>query len=219
MADPKLTPERRIAIGQERRAKTRARIIAAAFALFGSQDGLQTRIEEIAQRAGITRATFYDHFTGLADLREAVTYEVTHDFLIAVTHTITLLDDPRERAAVAIRSYLNKTRDDPRWGWSMVNLSANGVIFGAETHQRAEATAIEAIEAGLLRPISSAVARDCILGTSLAAMAAMLRGAQPADYPEQIAETILIALGVDSADAGRIARRPLPALSPPPTET
>lgn len=212
MADPKHSSERRIEIGQVRRAKTRARIIAAAFELFGSQDGLQVRVEEVSQRAGITRATFYDHFTGMAELREAVTYEVTHDFLTAVNNAVSMLEDPRERAAAAIRFYLHKTREDPRWGWSMVNLSANGIIFGAETYEQAELTAIDGIKAGLLRPVSSAIARDCILGTSLAAMGSMLRGLVLPDYPEQIVEIILVSLGVDQVLAAHIAGRPLPRL-------
>jgi len=72
-------------LGKIRRAKTRAKIIAAAFELFGEEEGLYARIEDVSQRAGITRATFYDHFSGMSELRDAVTDEVTHDFLTAVT--------------------------------------------------------------------------------------------------------------------------------------
>ncbi|MEO0030526.1 MAG: hypothetical protein RIS94_284 [Pseudomonadota bacterium] len=215
MADGRSDKERRLEIGRVRRAKTRAKVIAAAFEMFGEESGLYARIEEVVQRAGITRATFYDHFTGMAELREAVTYEVTHDFLTSVTHTVARLDDPRERAAAAIRFYLHRVREVPGWGWSMINLSANGIIFGAETYRQAELTVIDGLAAGQLTLTDSAVGRDCILGTTIAAISTMLREQKSDDYPEQVVEVILHGLGVSREDAAEISRRALPVLISP----
>lgn len=204
-----------MALGAQRRARTRARVIAAAFELFGEEDGLYTRIEDVAQRAGITRATFYDHFSGMADLRDAVTYEVTHDFLTAVSTAILALPDPRERAAAAIRFYLHRVREVPGWGRSMLNLSANGIIFGAETFREAEQTVAQAIAAGQLAVTDTALGRDMILGTTIAAISTMLREERGAAYPETVAAVILVGLGVGASDAREIANRPLPRLEPP----
>jgi AcrR family transcriptional regulator len=206
-------------LGRQRRAKTRAKVIAAAFELFGEEDGLYARIEDVAQRAGITRATFYDHFSGMAELREAVTYEVTHDFLTSVTYTVSLLSDPRERIAAAIRFYLHRVRDVPGWGWSMINLSANGIIFGAETYRQAELTVVDAMAARQLTIKDSAVGRDSILGTTIAAISTMLREEKITDYPEQVVSVILIGLGVNPQQAAEISNRALPSLvSPPPPQ-
>ena len=202
-------------LGKVRRARTRAKIIAAAFELFGNEEGLYARIEEVVRRAGITRTTFYDHFSGMPELREAVTYEVTHDFQTSVTYTVSLLDDARERAAAAIRFYLHRVREVPGWGWSMINLSANGIIFGAETFRHAELTVVEAIASGKLAITDSALGRDCILGTTIAAISTMLRQSKDEDYPEKVAETILVGLGVPAAEAREIANRALPALATP----
>lgn len=200
-------------LGAQRRAKTRARVIAAAFELFGEEEGLHARIEDVVQRAGITRTTFYDHFSGMGELREAVSYEVTHDFLTAVNHTAARLDDARERAAVAIRCYLHRVRAVPRWGRSMINLSASGIIFGAETYRQAEQTVAEGMAAGQFTVSDRALGRDAVLGTTIAAIATMLREEKGADYPEAVAEIILRALGVCVADARAIARRDLPTLA------
>jgi len=214
MTKPVTDQERRLEVGRIRRAKTRAKIVAAAFDMFGDESGLYARIEEIAKRAEITRATFYDHFTGMPELREAVTYEVTHDFLTAVTQTVSLLSDPREKAAAAIRFYLNKVPEDARWGWSMINLSANGVIFGAETFRQAELTVVEGLQAGLLTVPCSAIGRDSILGTTIAAISSMLREDHGSEYPMQIVQSILMSLGVNRDDAIEISSRPLPTLVP-----
>ncbi|MFM2371614.1 MAG: hypothetical protein RIS85_1336 [Pseudomonadota bacterium] len=219
VADGRSDKARRLELGRQRRAKTRAKVIAAAFELFGEEDGLYARIEDVAQRAGITRATFYDHFSGMAELREAVTYEVTHDFLTSVTYTVSLLSDPRERIAAAIRFYLHRVRDVPGWGWSMINLSANGIIFGAETYRQAELTVVDAMAARQLTIKDSAVGRDSILGTTIAAISTMLREEKITDYPEQVVSVILIGLGVNPQQAAEISNRALPSLvSPPPLQ-
>lgn len=207
-------PERRAQIGRERRARTRARIIAAAFELFGEEHGLFARIEDVVEEAGVTRATFYNHFAGMVDLREALTHEVTHDFLTLVTATINPMPDARARSALAVRFYLHRARNDRRWGWSMLNLSASGLIFGAETYRQAATTISEGISEGVFRIASAALGRDILLGTTLAAMGSLVREPMPADHPEAVAYYILHALGVPYEEAQAIAHHPLPELVP-----
>jgi len=214
MAEKSTNHERRAEIGRERRARTRARVVAAAFELFGEENGLYTRIEDIADKAGITRATFYNHFKGMEELRDALSYEVTHDFLMAVTRTISRLPDPRMRAAFATRFYLHRARADGRWAWSMMNMSANGIIFGIETYRQAEQTVIEGMEAGVFSLPSSALGRDIILGTALAAIGSMLRQDLLQDYPEAVAGHILLGLGVPREEARKCAHIAMPDLLP-----
>lgn len=212
MAITKEDLERRAEIGRERRARTRARILVAAFEIFGEEHGLFSRVEDVSAKAGITRATFYNHFTGMEELREALTREVTHDFLEAVIRTVVPMPDARQRATTAIRFYLYRAREDAQWAWSMINLSSNGMIFGAETFQRAEQTVQEGIDAGVLHLPSSKVGRDILMGGSLAAVATMLREDTPDDYPEAISGFILMGMGVPHAEARAIAHLPMPAL-------
>lgn len=215
MADGRSDKVRRMELGKVRRAKTRARIIAAAFELFGEEDGLHARIEDVVQRAGITRTTFYDHFSGMGELREAVSYEVTHAFLTAVNETVSQLADARERAAAAIRFYMHRVREVPRWGRSMINLSASGIIFGAETYRQAEQTVAEGMAAGQFLVAEIALGRDLVLGTTIAAIATMLRDDKGEGYPEAVAAIILRGLGVGVQEAEAIARRPLPSFAGP----
>jgi AcrR family transcriptional regulator len=215
MAKRAVNQERRAEIGRERRAKTRAKIIAAAFEIFGEENGLYARIEDVAEKAGITRTTFYSHFSGMEELRDALSYEVTHDFLVQVTLTAQSLPDPRDRTAIAIRYYLQRARSNSRWAWSMLNMSANGMIFGAETYRQAELTVVEGMEAGVFPIPSSALGRDLIMGSSLAAIGAMLREDLPEDYPEEVAGFVLLGLGVPREFASAAAHAPLPPLLTP----
>lgn len=200
----------RIEAGRRRRLQTRARIIAAAFDLFGDENGLLANVEKIADHAGVTRATFYNHFEGMLDLREALSHEVTHAFLVSVLNTVAGMTDTRERAAVSIRFFLRRAMSDTRWGWSMLNLSATGVIFGAETYVEASKTVCEGVENGGFPIVSSDLGIDILMGTSLAAMGRIVRRGVPDDYPEAIAGYILHALGVPYDEAKRIAHLPMP---------
>lgn len=200
---------RRAEIGQEKRARTRARILRAAFDLFGRENGLFTRVEEICFSADVTRQTFYNHFHGIDDLRDALTYEVNHDFLIAVSRIMESLDDAAERAATAIRHYLEKAAGDPKWGWSMVNISANGIIFGMETYRRAEQTVQEGMDAGTFCLNDARMGRDLIMGTTLSAIVTLLREKPGPRYHLEITRGLLLALGVSNDRADQIVSRPL----------
>lgn len=215
MARKQTDPERRAEIGRERRIRTRARIVAAAFEIFGDEAGLYARIEDVADKAAVTRATFYNHFTNMAELRDALTYEVTHDFLEAVTEAISRIPDARIRSSCAVRFYLQRACTDRRWAWSMINLSAAGFIFGAETFRQAEQTVREGLNDGVFRIPSIELGRDLLMGTTLAAMASIVRG-DPADddYPEQVATSILFGLGVPIAEARSFATQALPPFAP-----
>ncbi len=215
----KVDPGRRAEIGRERRARTRAKIIAAAFEIFGDENGLFARIEDVVEKAGVTRATFYNHFSGMVELREALAHEVTHDFLTAVTHAISAMPDARERSAVAVRFYLRRAKEDTRWAWSMLNMSASGIIFGSETHRQAGQTVNEGIAEGVFPIGSYAMGRDLLLGTTLAAMGSIVREEMADEYPEVIAGYILHALRVPFDEAREIAHRPLPELQSPSEDT
>jgi hypothetical protein len=95
----------------------------------------------------------------------------------------------------------------------MINLSAAGAIFGAETFHQAEQTVREGVEEGVFTLQSVALGRDLLLGTTLAAMASIVRGEVDGDYPESIAASILFGLGVPLEQALTCARRTLPSLA------
>lgn len=208
----KIDSERRAQIGRERKARTRARILAVTFDIFGRENGLYARVEEVCETAALTRKTFYNHFSGMEELREALTWEVAHDFLMAVTASLDRMPDAGQRAAAAIRYFLERGRVNPRWAWSIVNLSANGVVFGAETFEQARKTVAEGIASGVFRPGDERTGRDLVLGATLSALFTQLREDTAEDYPAKVALAVLQGLGCSPAAAARFANLPLPPL-------
>ena len=198
-----------------RRERTRRRLLDAAFTLLGHERGLAVRIEEICAEAGISRGTFYNHFPGLEGLFDALSFDLSHDFNSAVLATMARMEDMAARTNAAMRYYLERARSNPHWGWAMVNISATGPLFGAETFASALATVEEGIARGEFAVEDARVGRDMILGTALAAMITQLREGAPADQPKIVARHILRALGVPRDRVEEVIARPLP----PPTLT
>jgi hypothetical protein len=92
----------------------------------------------------------------------------------------------------------------------MVNISANGPLFGAETYAHAFRTVEEGMACGEFDLKDAAFGRDMILGTVFAAMRRQLSEGAPASQPEMVARHILRALGVSAARVEEIVSRPLP---------
>lgn len=204
---------RRAEIGKERRARTRARIQTAAFELLGRVDGLYTSIEEICRAADVSRGTFYNYFTSTQELFESLAYELSHDFLNAVLEITNEMPEAEERTAAAVRLYLRRAALDHQWGWGMVNISINGVVFGAETYAQARRTIDEGIRSGAFNVANADLGRDICLGTTLACMMTLLRKKQRASYPTEVAQSILLSLGVPDAVAAEVVARRLPSLN------
>lgn len=189
-------------------------MLDAAFRLIGHERGLGVRIEEICAAAAISRGTFYNYFSGLRQLFDALAFDLTHDFTRAVLADIARMEDMAARTDAAMRHYLERARHDPQWGWAMVHISAAGPLFGAETHASALATVAAGIACGECDLEDARVGRDLILGAALAAMVSQLRGDAGAQQPQMIVRHVLRGLGVPQARAEAVIARDLP----PPTQ-
>ncbi len=205
-----ISPERRAQIGQEKRARTRSTILAAAFDLLGRERGRSTRIDEICQASGISHRTFYNYFSSTEELFDALTFEISHDFNTAVLEIISAMRPGAERTAAALRYYLHRTCEDRAWGWAMVNLSTAGPIFGAETFRHASASIQEGIDSKEFVLADPAIGRDLMMGAVLASMITLLRNDLPAAYPEAVVRQILVGLGVRPEIIEHCVSAPLP---------
>jgi AcrR family transcriptional regulator len=67
-----------------KRERTRARLIEAAAELIGQQGYESVVLEAVAEKAGVTRRTIYDHFRNKDDLIVAVIYRERSDLFVAV---------------------------------------------------------------------------------------------------------------------------------------
>jgi AcrR family transcriptional regulator len=66
----------------------RALIVAAAAAEFGARGPRDSRMEDIARRAGVTKAVIYDHFASKEDLQAEVLLRASDDLMGVVTAAV-----------------------------------------------------------------------------------------------------------------------------------
>ena len=202
--------ERRAEIGRDKRARTRAMLLRAAFDVLGREDGRIAQVDEVIARAGIARGTFYNYFPTIHELYNGLSHHLTHEFNAAVYREMALIETAAEKVSLGVRSYLWHTTQDRHWGWGMVNMSARGPTFGAETFDHARIVTQKGLDSGDFTCGSAAAGRDIQLGALLAGMIALLQGAGQA-HADFVAMGILRGLGVPRQRAEALIALPLPS--------
>ena len=160
-------------------------------------------------QAGIARGTFYNYFSTIDELYHGLSYNLSHEYNVAIYRVMDTIETPAEKSAVGLRSYLRQTLRDRRWGWGMVNISAYGPIFGAETFENVRLTVMEGIACGDFTYGTAESGRDFQLGALLAGMTALLHGAGP-EHGDRIVLAVLRGLGVAHQRAVELVKKELP---------
>ena len=91
----------------------REQLISVARGLFAERGYEATSIEEVAQRAGVSKPVVYEHFGGKEGLYEAVVDREMQSLLTRVTQAL-VATHPRtrlEQAAVALLTYIEDEQD------------------------------------------------------------------------------------------------------------
>jgi AcrR family transcriptional regulator len=91
----------------ERRASTRAALIAAGRELFASKGFAGAGREEIVERAGVTRGAMYHHFESKEALFQAVYETVEADVLAKVVRAAAAARNPKEMLRLGSLAYLD----------------------------------------------------------------------------------------------------------------
>jgi AcrR family transcriptional regulator len=192
-------------VGQERRARTEARIVAAALQVFAERGADAPVIDDFIHAAGVARGTFYNYFTHTEQLLAAVARALEDDLILAIEHEMVGITAPAERLSAGMRLWLRWARSD-RQGCGFVVRSR---FRGPLVEQQLASDLRAGLQAGILRGIGADTARDLLVGTILAAMNRMLEQDVPAAYCDEVAAAILRALGVPSRTVVRLLQVPV----------
>ena len=195
---------------RRRRAQTRAKLVAAARALFARQGVDNTRINEITEKADVGFGSFYNHFDSKEAIVEAVLAETIAAQGAAIEAVTADLDDPAETVAVAHRYFVNLARTDPDWAWLLIRLDLSHDITLAALGPFAQRDLERGVSAGRFNVPDKRVALFASGGALLAVMRAVLDGQAPKNAGRHHAEGVLRLLGLSPQDAAEVAGRPMP---------
>jgi AcrR family transcriptional regulator len=165
----------------ERRATTRAALIAAGRRLFAERGYEAVSSEEIVVAAGVTRGALYHHFDGKRDLFAAVFEEVEAELVTRFDLAGLDGDDPVGVLLAAADQFLDLSLDSEV---QRIALLDGPAVLGWEAWHEAEkryglglieAGMTAAIEAGQVRPLPVAEASLMLLGAMVEAALQLTR--------------------------------------------
>lgn len=200
--------------GARRRARTRAKLLAAARTLFAERGVDATRINEITEAADVGFGSFYNHFESKDELVEVLLGEMITTEGERIDEATRELDDPAEVVAVAHRTFVRHARADPEWGWLFLRLDITHDVLARALGPFAARDLQTGVDTGRFQVADPVLSLHASGGALLAAMRAVILEHVGEDADIHHAEGVLRALGLPADEAAEVARRPLPATDP-----
>jgi AcrR family transcriptional regulator len=135
----------------ERRETTRAALVAAGRELFATRGDAGVAVEQIVQRAGVTRGALYHHFRGKDELFRAVHAQVEHDVTARIAATARLGGDPIELLRIGAAEFLDACLEPEVQRIAL--LDAPSVLGWEDWRETGERYGLGLIQAGLQHAI------------------------------------------------------------------
>jgi AcrR family transcriptional regulator len=206
----KINLERRAEIGAEKRARTRAQILAAANTLFAKRPWGSVTVDDLVTEAGVAKGTFYVHFDDMDALAAAVADDLIRTFDEMLQPYRLSIDDPLVRIAFGCNAFLEKALDDPVWASLVARMARSYPAVGRTARIRLSEDLKRVLEAAPHDELSLGLGLEAALGIVLQLLAAIGEGRLTPDDRQPAIRSVLRAIGVGKAQTtsalARVAR-------------
>jgi AcrR family transcriptional regulator len=203
----KINLERRAEIGREKRARTKAQLIAAAKALFSERPWEAVTVDEVVNEAAVAKGTFYGHFNDMNELAAAVADELIHSFDELIQPQRLSIPDPLVRIAFGCYAFMEKALEDRSWASLVARMARSYPAVGQVARSRLSEDLREALKQSPQAALSLELGLEVALGIVLQVVAAIGEGRLEDRDPPEAVRCILAALGVGKRDAASIVAR------------
>jgi AcrR family transcriptional regulator len=198
----------RTLVGQQRRERTRLKILAAALKVFARSGTQAPLIEDFIAEAGIARGTFYNYFRTTSELLEATIEWLSADFIESIECELGEQIDPLSRLAIGLQLWLYKAEHDHAWA----SFVARPDFIKHLPFEPVWRDLHQGRQEGKLNFPNERVAFDLLAGTMIIAMQGYVQGNTPAGYTMDIVRIVLQGLGVEPAQIETALSCPLPTV-------
>ena len=103
--------------GQNKRARTRGVLLDSGLEIFGQKGIINARLDDITKFAGMSNATFYNHFKDKDDLVSAVATSIALELVAAVEEKVVDIKDPAIRLVVSTNTVMSTALQHERWSY------------------------------------------------------------------------------------------------------
>lgn len=183
---------------EKKREQTRARLLAAALALCAADLRQLPTIEDIVEKARVSRGTFYKYFDSIEQLLAALGQDLTRLGLVEGERFRGVFREKWKSTSVVFRVVLTRALFDRTWASFVLRTRAwvHDSLLGSIVLQ----DLAEGIASGEYRVPDSAVALDFLRGVLESCIATLHRGTEAPDrYIDSAVYLWLQALGVEPA--------------------
>jgi AcrR family transcriptional regulator len=204
-------PIRRAEIGREKRARTRAQLVAAARSLFRKQPVESVTVDDVVREAGVAKGTFYVHFDHLQALTTAVADELVKSIDDLLQPVRLSLKEPADRIAFGCCCFIDKAFSDPGWAAVVARMGMASAIGGesARRHLLEDLCQLSRGSPGSLSPV---LGLEIVVGAILQLSSAIGEGRLSWRDRNAAIGAILRAIGLDARRVKSVlARLPEPA--------
>ena len=195
----------RAATAEQRRARTRERLLDAAETVVAEKGFESASIEEFVAAAGVSRGTFYNYFPTVTDLLHAMNTRVAEDLDRRLDALTSGIEDCAVRLAATLHTVVANYLADPVRGWIAVQIAVSRAPRQHAFEDRFAAIYREGVAGGRFRDVDMAAAFTIAFGAIRMAQRDMLAGAALPAQSVQIVALILAAYGVPFDEAERIS--------------
>jgi AcrR family transcriptional regulator len=187
----------------------RARLLASAMALVAANGPGAVSIDDVVSAAGVSRGTFYKYFDSPEAMVRELAVDIANELIRLAEPVVQRFADPAERVSCGMRLVARLARIHPLAASFLVQLGwpdARGPHLLLDFVERDLA---QGLQEGRFLAMPIALGLNIVAGAVLGAANSMLAPDCEADFAEQTAAAALRALGIDDAEARRVARLPL----------
>ncbi len=198
--------ESRQATGERRRARTREKLLRSAIECIADK-GWGASIDDITQRAGVSRGSYYNFFPKSGDLADTLLEELARISAQRMAELRLNRSDPAELVALDQHYRLRLIEIDPVATWLATHYHNTDPVY-APLVERSYVQVVKAgIDAGRFRAVNPEAAVALLLGSTIYAQRMIMAGVlAPEQLVVDVATMQLETLGLGHDEAVKISR-------------
>lgn len=180
----------------ERTEKARRGLLDAALSVFNENGYSESSLQEVARRAGVSRALIYHHFGSKEALLLALHEELDRALMQRVQAAVSRRGPPLENLMRGVRAFLEAAADLPAARITMLDTPAvPGLREHAEEGQREWAALIEGqlrqgVKERSIRPVDPAMTARVLLGALQEAALMIISADKPAEATRRAQQAV-----------------------------
>jgi AcrR family transcriptional regulator len=204
--------------GLRKRERTRRHLLSAALRVVSVRGVAGCTLQEIAEVAGVTPGTVYNHFDSRDDVVAAVGVWLAETLSRRIADTQVGVAEGAERMAIGQRRYVWLAEQSPAWALLLLDVVNSAPHLLGEIAKYVRGDLELAIAQRAFRVTDEAAAIDLCMGSAARAMLTVALGLAKPGHGTAVTTMLLRGLGMDFERAAQVASRPLPPFPPLGTE-